>query len=259
MSFLSKCRSTAGGDHCSLFTRALSTPALATLAVALSLSLAACSDNGQGEVKDLKDQVQTAYGKKDFRKGLELSEKAFALARKSMGDKASDTLYFAQAISENNLGLRNYRAAIPALKQELSMRAAASQNEKKLQPRRTLLIKLAEENGDTLTAADQAVAVAHGISMTEGKDPQPVYQAPTNYPPDQYRQKIEGDVQVAYGLDAGGKVTGARVVKSTPPQVFDEAALESFRKWRFTPMLDSKQEPTSASGFTFTIAFRMGK
>lgn len=245
--------------RCSLFTRTFLKLSLPVLAMILALGLSACGESGKGQVKSLKDQVQTAYGKKDFRKGLELSEKGFALSREVMGDKAADTLYFAQAVSENYLGLRNVRGAIPALKQELSLRAAASQNEKKLQPRRTLLIKLAEENGDTLTAADQAVAVARGIQMGEGKDPQPVYQAMTNYPADQYRQKIEGDVQVGFSLDAGGKVTAARVIKSAPPQVFDDEALESFRKWRFTPMLNSKGEPIPASGLTFTIAFRLGK
>ena len=243
--------------HCSLVTRSLF--GRAVFAMVLALGLAACGDDGKGEVRNLKDQVQTAYGKKDFRKGLEISEKGLVLSRQVLGDKAPDTLYFVQAVSENQLGLRNFRAAIPALKRELSMRAAAAQAEKKLQPRRTLLIKLAEENGDTMTAADQAVAVARGIEMSDGKDPQPVYQAMTEYPPDQYRQKVEGDVQVSFGLDAGGKVTAARIAKSTPPQVFDDAALESFRKWRFTPMLDSKGEPISASGFTFTIAFRLGK
>ncbi len=233
--------------------------ALPAAALILCLGLAACGDQGKGEVKGLKDQVQTAYGKKDYRKGLELSEKGFALSRELMGDKAADTLYFAQAISENTLMLRNVRAAIPALKQEIALRAAANQNEKKLQPRRTLLIKLAEENNDRLTAADQAVAVARGIQMAPGKDPQPVYRADTIYPPEQYRQKVEGDVQVGYGLDAAGKVVGARVLKATPPNVFDDAALDSFRSWRFTPMLDPKGEPVAAQGFTFTIAFRLGR
>ena len=234
--------------------------AFSATAVILCLGLTACDNGGdKAEVKSLKDQVQTAYGKKDFRKGLQLSEKGFALARGVAGDKGADTLYFAQAISENNLMLHNYRSAIVALKQEIALRAAESQNEKKLQPRRTLLIKLAEENNDKLTAADQALAVARGISMAQGKDPQPVYRADTVYPPDQYRQKVEGDVEVSYGLDAAGKVVGARVAKATPPSVFDDAALESFRKWRFTPMLDTKGEPVAASGFTFTIAFRLGR
>jgi protein TonB len=225
----------------------------------MTLGLAACGDPDLAQVKNLKEQVQVAYGSKDFKKALALSEKAFPLARKAEGDRAADTLYFAQAISENNLMLHNARATMAALKQEIQMRAGASQNEKKLQPRRTLLIKLAEENGDKITAADQAVAVARGISMGPGKDPQPVYRAETAYPLEQFRQKTEGDVQIAYSLDSAGAVTDARVVKSTPPQVFDEAALESFRKWRFTPMLDKNGQPVSASGLTFTLAFRLGR
>ena len=69
--------------------------------------------------------------------------------------------------------------------------------------------------------------------------------------------EVEGDVEIAYSLDAAGAVTEARVAKSTPPMVFDQAALESFRKWRFTPMLDKAGQPIAAGGFAFTVAFRM--
>ena len=235
--------------------RATTVSSFVTIAL---LTLAACGKDESGEVKSIKDQVQLAYGNKDFAKGLELSKKGFALARTAMGDTATDTLYFAQAISENTEKLHNTQGEISALKQELALRTAAHQPEKKLQTRRTKLIQLAEENGDHQIASDQALLIARGIKMAPGKDPQPVYKVMTNYPPEQYRQKIEGDVEVSYGLDAGGKVTGARVVKSTPAQVFDNAALESFRQWRFTPMLDTTGQPVSASGLTFTIGFRMG-
>lgn len=229
------------------------------LVVGTTLLLAACGDGGKAEVKSMKEQLQRAYGNKDFAKVLDLSQKGLTLARKTMGDNATDTLYFAQAISEANMNLRNTRGAIAALRQELSMRSAAGQAETKLQARRTALIKIAEENGDKVTAGDQAVIVAKGINMGPGKDPQPVYKADTDYPPDQYRQKVEGDVDIAFGLDATGAVTAARVVKATPPMVFDQAALESFRKWRFTPMLDNTGQPVAGSGYTFTIAFRMGR
>jgi len=221
--------------------------------------LAACGDNEQTQVKSLKEQVQVAYGNKEFAKALSLAEKGLPMARKVEGDRGADTLYFAQALSENYLMMRNARSAMGALKQEIQMRLAAGQTEKKVQPRRTLLIQLAEENGDKLTAADQAVAVARGIEMGQGKDPQPVYRAPTAYPPDQFRARTEGDVQISYSIDNTGAVTEAHVIKSTPPQVFDQAAIESFRKWRFTPMLDKSGSPMSASSLTFTLAFRLGK
>ncbi len=164
-----------------------------------------------------------------------------------------------QAASENRIALGDMRNAIAALKREISMRAAAGQTEDRLQSRRTLLIKLAEENGDLVTAADQAVAIARGINMGVDKDPQPVYRAETNYPPELYQRRTEGDVEIAYSLDAGGAVTEARVARSIPPKAFDQAALESFRKWRFTPMLDANGQPVPLSGRTFTLAFRMGR
>ncbi len=110
-----------------------------------------------------------------------------------------------------------------------------------------------------MTAAAQAVLVSRGIEMGPGKDPQRVYQTLCQYPVDQYRQNVEGDVDVTYSLDAGGTVTSASVAKATPPQVFDQAALDCFKKWRFTPMLDSNGAPRSGSGFKFTVAFRLGK
>ncbi len=223
-----------------------------------AVALAGCgNDSKKREIKTIKEQVQRAYGTKDFAKVLSLSQKGFTLAHEIVGDKSPDTLFFVQAISEGQLSQRNVRGAIAALKQELDLRAAAGQKEAKLQPRRTLLIKLAEENGDTLTAGAQAVLVAKGIEMADGKDPQRVYYTETEYPRDQYAQRVEGDVEISYGLDATGAVTDAHISKSMPPIVFDQAALESFRKWRFTPMLDRTGRPVSSSGFKFTVAFRM--
>lgn len=229
------------------------------LAAALALSVAACGDDGKREVRELKAEVQQAYGAKNFKKGLEVSQQGLKIARAALGDGAPDTLYFVQSISENTIASGNMRAAIAALKQEISMRAAAGQDEKRLQQRRTLLIRIAEENGDKSTAADQAVAVARGIEMGRGKDPQPVYRAPTAYPPELYQQKIEGDVDIGYSLDPTGAIVDARVVTSTPARVFDQVAIDSFKKWRFTPMLDSKGQPISGSGFRFTLAFRLGR
>jgi TonB family protein len=228
------------------------------LVAVLALGMAAC-DDGKREIRELKTQVQQAYGAKNFKKGLELSQQGLKVSREALGADAPDTLYFVQAVSENTLATGNVRGAISAMKQEIAMRSAAGHDEKRLQARRTLLIQLAEENGDKLTAADQAVEVSRGIAMARGKDPQPVYRAPTAYPPDLFQQKIEGDVDIGYSLDQNGVVTDARVVSSTPARVFDQVALDSFRRWRFTPMLDSKGQPISGSGFRFTLAFRLGR
>ncbi len=223
----------------------------------LAFALVACGNPEEQEIKDMKEQVQRATGQKDFARVLEVSQKGMVLAQKVKGDKAPDTLYFAQGVTEGYRAMRNGRLAASALKKELALRSAAGQDEKKLQPRRTLLIQMAEENGDRLTAAEQAVAVSRGIDMARGKDPQPVYRTPTDYPPALFQQKIEGDVDVAYSLDSNGAVIEAHALKSTNP-AFEPPALESFRQWRFTPMLNENREPVSASGLRFTMAFRLG-
>ena len=229
------------------------------VAVCLVFFLSACSDDPRAQVREIRAEIQLAYGNDDFKTGAGLAEKGLTLSRKAFGDDSSDTLYFAQAASENRIALGESKNAIAALKREIRLRAAAGQPENRLQARRTLLIKLAEENGDSITAADQAVEVARGISMNSEKAPQPVYRTETTYPPELYRQRLEGDVEITYSLNAGGSVTDARVARSTPPQVFDQAALESFRKWRFTPMLDDGGQPIAVSGRSFTLAFRLGR
>jgi TonB family protein len=225
----------------------------------LAPALVACGGNEDDrKVKGLKMQVQDRYGAKDYRKGLELAQKGLALSRKSAGDKDPDTLYFAQAITENQLALHNFSAGARALKQEISLRADAGQAEKKLQSRRTLLIQLSEQNGDKSTSIEQTVIIAQAIDMGLGKDPQPTYRPMPDYPPEQFRNQVEGDVDIAFNLDADGTPTAVRVKSSTPPAVFDSAALEAFRKWRFTPYI-ANGEPVSSTGHHFTLAFRLSK
>jgi len=221
--------------------------------------LSACSDDPRLALREVRAEIQLAYGNDDFKTGAGLAEKGLTLAQKISGDDSSDALYFAQAASENRIALGDVKNAIAALKRELRMRAAAGQPASRLQTRRTLLIQFAEENGDLITAADQAIEVARGIDMGSTRSPQPVYRTETVDPPLLYRQRKEGDVEITYSLDAGGSVTDARVARSTPPQVFDQAALESFRDWRFTPMLNDNGQPIAVSGRSFTLAFRMGR
>jgi TonB family protein len=66
-----------------------------------------------------------------------------------------------------------------------------------------------------------------GLQLVGGAGPK--------YPPAAQEQGIEGEVEIAYDVSVEGEVQNARVVKSTPPGVFDEAALTTVRSWRFNP------------------------
>ena len=77
------------------------------------------------------------------------------------------------------------------------------------------------------------------------------------YPAAARQQGIEGYVVVRYDVEVEGRVTGAQVVVSQPPGVFDEAALRAVRSWRFNaPMVEGVQQP--ARGLQSTLTFKLG-
>jgi protein TonB len=55
------------------------------------------------------------------------------------------------------------------------------------------------------------------------------------YPRLAQRQGLEGFVTLRLRIDAAGRVTDAVVVKAEPPDVFDDAALQTARRYRFSP------------------------
>lgn len=59
-----------------------------------------------------------------------------------------------------------------------------------------------------------------------------------SYPPDAYRSRQSGEVQVEFTVGTDGSVTSARVVRSNPRRVFDRAALDAVNRWRFQPVVE---------------------
>lgn len=56
------------------------------------------------------------------------------------------------------------------------------------------------------------------------------------YPLMALRRRIEGEVTVAFVVRADGSVEAPRVLSAQPEGVFEEAALEAVRRWRFEPL-----------------------
>ena len=89
---------------------------------------------------------------------------------------------------------------------------------------------------DTL---ERAIAAARATPLSK-QVPQPEIQrtryVPPEYPPGALQKGIQGDVRVRITVAADGKVKSATVVNSSPAAVFDRAALEAVRRWRFKPL-----------------------
>ncbi len=81
--------------------------------------------------------------------------------------------------------------------------------------------------------------------------PEAINSPQPTYPRDALRDGVSGEVTVSFTVNADGSVSGAAVVSSNPRRVFDGAALEAIRKWKFEP----PGEPVSGKK---TFAFNPG-
>lgn len=77
------------------------------------------------------------------------------------------------------------------------------------------------------------------------------------YPAAARREGIEGFVTVRISIDARGTVQAANVVRSQPQGVFDRAALEAVRRYRFEPA--RRGEQAVASELQQTIRFELAR
>ena len=58
---------------------------------------------------------------------------------------------------------------------------------------------------------------------------------PPEYPAHARMRRIEGHVDVEFVVDTEGRVREISVINSEPPGIFDRAAMNSIRHWRFQP------------------------
>ncbi len=81
------------------------------------------------------------------------------------------------------------------------------------------------------TAVPPAGSETHGATL--------VKRVPPNYPPEAARKREEGWVEVAFTVDADGKVKDVSVVNANPARIFNEAAIRAVQNWTFQPRLEN--------------------
>jgi len=65
----------------------------------------------------------------------------------------------------------------------------------------------------------------------------PLVRVPPKYPRRAAQRGVEGWVKVQFVITVAGRVKDAKVVGSSPPGVFDRAALKAIAKWKFKPKI----------------------
>jgi periplasmic protein TonB len=100
----------------------------------------------------------------------------------------------------------------------------------------------AQREADQKAAQQKAAAQAATAKPAEkpaaaaASDLRPVSTPAPRYPPEALRSGQSGEVQVEFTVGSDGSVSNARVVRSSPPRVFDREAVAAVKRWRFEPV-----------------------
>jgi protein TonB len=91
--------------------------------------------------------------------------------------------------------------------------------------------------GGTAKAGSLEQKIENAFNLSEiDQKPRPTLRNPPTYPAEMRGKKTEGLVSVIFVVDPSGKVSNAKVEKSSHP-AFERPALEAVRQWRFEPGL----------------------
>ena len=107
-------------------------------------------------------------------------------------------------------------------------------------------------NEDKATAHLQAAGL-----LTSGSDDAnytPIYKKAAIYPRRALVRGIEGYVVLEFTVTRAGGVHDPKVIEANPPRIFDQAAIDAVRQFRYIPRVVNG-EPVQVTGVTNRIAF----
>ena len=148
------------------------------------------------------------------------TKKQAELEKQRLADQQKAQQEAAQKLAAQQTADQQAAAQKAAADQAAAQKAAADQ-------------RAAQQRAAAQPAATQPAATSTASASQQLRaisTPQP------KYPPDAYRSGTSGEVEVEFTVGPDGSVTGARVVRATPPRVFDREALSAVKRWRFQPV-----------------------
>lgn len=73
------------------------------------------------------------------------------------------------------------------------------------------------------------------IGAAPSQDATPVVRMEPKYPVDAARNGIQGWVELSFSIDTLGQVQDVTVLNSEPRRVFDQAAIQALKRWKYRP------------------------
>jgi protein TonB len=107
-------------------------------------------------------------------------------------------------------------------------------------------------------SVDPGEALSGGIGTGAGadRDVVPLVRIEPDYPIRARQRGIEGWVVVGFTISKVGSIKNARVVAANPPDVFNKAAVQAVRKWKYNPKI-KEGVPVERSGIQVRLDFEM--
>jgi protein TonB len=118
-----------------------------------------------------------------------------------------------------------------------------------------------EAVGEIMAFSDTSAELAEATSLGAGgadRGAVPLVRVDPEYPPRARQRGIEGYVDVEFTITAVGTVSEAHVIRSEPALIFDRAAINAVRKYRYNPMIRNGV-PVERAGERIRIRFELDK
>ena len=115
-------------------------------------------------------------------------------------------------------------------------------------------------------AEDVAEPVVEEVAKVEVSKPEPpkiipakiISRSPPRYPNRALKASTEGWVQVKFAITKEGIPVDIEVMDSDPKETFDEAAIKSVKKWRFSPARNQRTGlPVESKNISTKVQFRL--
>lgn len=171
-------------------------------------------------------------------------KQSIADSQASLAQRTADAAAKTEEDAKKQADLEKQRLADQQKAQQLAAQQLATQQaaDAKAAADKAAADKVAADKA----AADKAAADRAAAQRTAQQQSAPA-QATSNdlraistpsprYPPDAYRDGTAGEVQVEFTVGTDGSVTSARVVRASPPRVFDREAINAVKRWKFQPV-----------------------
>ena len=155
---------------------------------------------------------------------------------------------------------RQARDAAAADQKTRETRSAEAAREAQFARERESAQKLEAERAKQAAAAAASAATADA-SASQGPsqrvEPKLKRSVQPEFPAEAFDKGLSGFVTVGYTVDVEGKTQNLRVESSEPPEVFDKAAMNAVRRWRYEPA--SIDGVPTESQMKLTIRFKLPK